>query len=126
MASVDLGGTAYAKIDGTQVALRGSLKINTGGPVRTPVMGMDGTLQGYTTKYEAPKCSFEISDDGTLTLGSLRQLTNTTITMQLANGRTVIIPNGFQTEDIELDAVEGKFVFTASGPTMQELLGAAT
>lgn len=119
----EIGGTCYFKVDGAQYGLRGSCKINYGGAVRTPVMNADGTMAGYTTKYVASTIEVEVSDGPTISQAVIRAIVNETVTLELANGKTYIIPTGFITNDPDLDTIEGKFTVKFAGPGMTEVLG---
>ena len=88
----EIGGTAYIKIGAVQYNLRGALKTNQGGKVRTPVMGADGTLHGFTSKYKEATAEFMVSDSGTLDVVALRAVENSTVTIELGNGKTYILP----------------------------------
>lgn len=127
MATTEIGGTAYLKVGASQVSLRGSLKINPGGPIGTPVMGMDGKLHGTTTKYKEATAAFEVSDAGSTDVAALRNFTGQTVTLELGNGKTYILPAAIQIEDTELDAVEGKFSLKiVSDPNLfQQILASA-
>ena len=111
---VESGGTVYVKVDGQQYDFRGTAKIMLGGARREPIMGNDGSLQGYTTKYEASSAEFEITDSGGLSLQQLGSLTGT-LTALLGNGKNYILANAFVTDPLELDAIEGKTTLKMAG-----------
>ncbi len=115
-----LGGTLNFKIDGAQYRVAGSFRYSMGGKQRTAKNGPDGTL-GFITTYKEPMIDSELVADGTITQQQLRQITNSTLTVELDNGITVLLANAWQEGDIETDAVEAKMGVKFAGLSAQEL-----
>ena len=99
MAETEIGGTAYFKVGGVAYNTRVGTRIKLGGPVRTPVMGADGQLHGWTTRYMPGEVTIVVSTGGQFSMATLLALTNTTCTLELGNGKTYVVSSGFLTED---------------------------
>jgi hypothetical protein len=121
MASKALGGTAFMKVDGTQYMLRGNWKVQPNAVVRTGVAGGDGT-HGYTEKYQVQWIEGDISDYGGLSVQALQNITDSTITLELNNGKTYVLVSGWYAGTGELDAVQGQTTARFEGMDCEELL----
>lgn len=119
----EIGGTAYVKIDGVQYNFRGALKVNEGGKVRTPVMGGDARLHGFTSKYKEATAEFQLSDTGTLNVAALRAIESSTITLELGNGKSHVLSGGMQVDDPDTDNMEGMISIKFAGQTLTTILG---
>lgn len=125
MADVELGGTAYFKQGGIAYNARAAAKIKKGGPVKTPVMGIDGRFHGNTTKYMPGSITLTVSTGGKFSQQALRDAAGTQWTLELGNGKTYILPVGSLMEDPEEDVDEGSMTFTVAGQPLIELLAVA-
>lgn len=121
MAAVAIGGTAFLKIDGVQYQLRGNLKVNASTRNRTAVEGMDDT-HGYTEKVVTPSIDVEISDAGGLSLTTLKDITASTITAELGNGKTYVLESAWSDGTADLDTVQGMIAMKFCGLSLIELL----
>ena len=122
MASNAIGGIAFIKVDGTQYQLRGNFKVAPGNVERTEVVGGDGTLHGYTQAGKAPYIAGDLSDSGGLSVQALQNITNSTITLELINGKTYILTNAFHAPQNELDVMTATLSVKFFGKTCQELV----
>lgn len=109
-----IGGVAYLKVDGTQYAMAGSFTYNLGYPKREPKIGPDG-VQGFTEMPQAARIEGEVSDTGGLSHKTLLSLTDATVTLELANGKTVVVRNGFFSADGDGTTEQGNFQFAMHG-----------
>ncbi len=85
-----IAGLISLKVGGVQVLAKGAFTYNTGRPKRDAVIGADG-VQGYK---EVPQVAFiegEVTDDGSLDLAALAESNDTTVTLELANGKVFIL-----------------------------------
>ncbi len=82
-----VGGIAYLKIDGVQFKLRGNAEYSPTNRERESVTGQDGEVHGFTEKTMTPYLSMDLTDSGGLSLQALQDLTNTTVTLELNNGK---------------------------------------
>jgi hypothetical protein len=116
-----IGGVAYLKVDGTQYALKGNLTISIDAFARTPVAGMDG-VHGYTEQPRAPEITADLSDLGGMSLQQLRAVCNSTVTIELRNGKTYVLRNAWTTDATELNGVEGSATVKFAGMAAEEML----
>jgi hypothetical protein len=114
MARTENGGTVYFKLDGAAYDLNGSVKVNLGGAVRTPIVNTEGRLVGYTTKYEHSSIEVELIDSKGLSLRQLRDVSGTLTTL-LGSGKSYILADCFTTDAISLDASEAKIGWKLAG-----------
>jgi len=84
------GGIIFLQINGEIFDAKGNFTYNLGRPMREAIVGAD-TVHGYK---ETPQVAFiegEITDRGTLDLNSLVMLTGATVTLELANGKVIVL-----------------------------------
>ena len=87
-------GLLYLQFDGVMQEAKGDFTYNLGNPKREPLIGADGT-HGYK---ETPQVSFiegAITDSQTLKLDELTTIDGATITLNLANGKTIVLSNAW-------------------------------
>ena len=75
---------------------------------RESLAGQD-VIHGYGEKPKPPSISGTLRDAGSMTLQSFNDMTNVTITLELANGKTVIGRNMWTVEAQEVKTAEGTF-----------------
>jgi len=83
-------GIIFFKVDGTQYSAKGNFTYNLGKPKREAIVGAD-EVHGYK---ETPQVSFiegEVTDSATLNLGTLVTLDGVTVTLELANGKVIML-----------------------------------
>lgn len=124
MASNALGGTAFLKVDGTQYLLRGNFKVYPNNKERTGVAGADG-VHGYTEKYDVPSIEGDISDTGGLSIQGLLNITNSTVTLELVNGKTYMLSNAWYAGQANLNGVDGSLPVKFEGLRCAEVLAGA-
>lgn len=92
--AVRVGGIIQVMLDGELVKAKGVFSYNIGRPKREEVMGLDG-FHGYKETPQPAFCEGEITDRGELDLNKLVTLTNSTVTIALANGKVFVLRNAF-------------------------------
>jgi hypothetical protein len=118
-----VGGVAFLKVDGFQYALRGDLTVSIDLFERTGVAGQDG-IHGYTEMPRVPFISATITDLGGLSLPQIQQLTCSTVTVELNNGKVYILRDAWAAEARELNTVEGSIAVRFEGMAGEEMLAA--
>src|SRR5687767_5733525 len=88
------GGLCYFKANGQQYDCRADVKYSVTDIVRETVKGMDG-IHGYTESKEAPFIEGTFSDAGNLDTKAFQAMTDVTITLELGNGKQVILRNAW-------------------------------
>lgn len=94
MADQRVGGIISLAVNGEQVNAKGAFTYNLGRPKREAVLGAD-SVHGYK---EMPQVAFiegEITDKANLNLSALTTATDVTVTLGLANGKTILLRNAW-------------------------------
>lgn len=117
---VKVGGTAFCKVDGNQLPLRGSFVVSPSAVERTMLAGQD-YVHGYT---ELPRVPFIEGDFSTLPEISLEDIeaqTNVTVTAELLNGRTYVLKEATVKSALEVNTREGQFRARWEGTSCDEI-----
>lgn len=110
-----VGGKLIITINGIRYPIRGDVKMSLSGYKREAVVGVDIGIHGFK---EMPAVSFiecAVTDLGSLDINTINQLENVTIAAELNNGKTGVLHNATQVNQIELDAIEGQFTVRFEG-----------
>lgn len=115
-----IAGIVYFKIDGTLYNVRGNVKYATGDRERETITGLDG-VHGYKEMPTAPFIECDISDNGSLDLKKLQDFTESTVTLELASGKQVILRDGWLVTRPEMDGSEGQATIRFEGMSAEEV-----
>src|SRR5260364_260741 len=96
------------------------LSYNVSSVSRESLLGMDG-VHGYKETPHAGFISATLRDAGGLTVADFNAMTNVTVTVELANGKTVVGRNMWTVETQETKAAEGTFEVKWEGPFVEEI-----
>lgn len=118
MANKPIGGTAYVFVGGKQNAIGGSVTYGGFSSERESKVGLDHGVD-YVEKPVAPWVEIESKDKAGVDLVALANMTDTNVTVELANGKTVILSNAHQINSGEVDAAEGMGKFRFEGKKME-------
>jgi len=121
MACRRIAGVAFVYVDGRQYPLRGNLVISIDTIERTGVAGQDG-VHGFTETPRVPWIEGDFSDIGGLSLMSLQAMCDTTVTAELANGKTYILRNAWTSTAREFNAADGQATVRWEGMAAEELM----
>ena len=100
-----IAGVITFKIDSVAYNAVGAFDYNLGFNKREALVGHDKT-HGYKELPQVAYIEGEIRDAGDLDLKTLMSLTNSTITLNLANGKVVTFPNAFYAGDGKVGSEE--------------------
>lgn len=103
-----LAGIAYISVDGQSYMLAGELTYSPGDVERESLIGQD-RVHGYGEKPRAPFISGSFRDAGTLTVADFNAMTNVTVTLELANSKTVIGRSMWTVEAQEVKTPDATF-----------------
>ncbi len=120
MAEKLIRGTAYVKVDGKQCTLEGSLTVSINELTREGKAGLSG-VAGYTETAHVPyiEGTFYTTDEFSMT--ELSQITNATVTVELATGKSYLLNNAWQSGDLEEDEAAGTCTVRFEGMSGQEI-----
>lgn len=121
MATVNrIGGLLSLRVDGNQYEARGNFQVTPGSVKRTGIAGQDG-VHGYIEEPIVPQIKGDLSIGNQLSLEDLETITDSTVQVALANGRTYVLTDAWVTASFVVDAHDGKVEVTFEGITCQEL-----
>jgi hypothetical protein len=118
-----IGGVLSFVIDGQQYEARGNFQVRPSSVKRTGVAGQD-SVHGYIEEPVVPSIKGDISIGGgpnAVSFEDLEQITDSTIQVSLANGRTYVLTQGWYDSDATIDTHDGKAEVTFEGITCEEL-----
>ena len=116
-----VAGTAYVKVDGQQIALRGNFKIKPSNVVRESITGLDG-YHGFKETPTVTGFTMDVTDRPEVSVQKLAKLEDVTVTVNLINGKTYVLRNAVQIGEIEISADDGMFTLTFEGKSMEEMI----
>lgn len=120
MANNRIAGVAYLKYDGKQLPLRGGWNHNIAGLKREGIAGQDG-VHGYKEMPEVPYMEGDVSTTPEVSIEELRDVTDATVTLEQANGKTYVLRNAWTSDAYEVDTEEGKVKIKFEGMQGDEI-----
>lgn len=115
-----IGGTIAVKCNGSVLLAKGAFSYNLGVPKRETVVGAD-TVHGVK---EVPQPAFiegEITDQKDLDLRELASQLNATVTLDLANGKTISLRDAAFVGEATGNTEEGAIPVRWEGPRAEEI-----
>ena len=100
-------GRIYVKVDGRQYDAKGDFTYNLGADKREAIIGADG-IHGYK---ETPQVAFiegAFTDAPELDLQKLAEGDNLTVTLELVNGKTIVLSNAWFAGEGSVTTGEGE------------------
>lgn len=119
MGSNLIAGVAQVTVDGTTYQLEGDLKYSPSTVKREALLGMDG-FHGWKETPVTGSITMSLRDAGSLSVGSFNSIRNSTIVLQLANGKIVVGRNMGTVDALEVDSADAKFEVKFEGPQVSE------
>lgn len=120
MADNPIAGVAYISANGKRYRLVGEATYRCSGVVREAKMGADG-YHGRKEKPIQGMIKVKLRNSQDVPHSEINGMVDATVTLELANGKTVIGRNMFQSgEPITADAEEGEQEVTWEGPDVQD------
>lgn len=114
-----LAGTAYVTIDGLTIMVVGDFRYSPSKVNRTTLTGMDG-VHGYKEKPVAPFLSCNVRDSGGTTVDDFNGMTNVSVVVELANGKTLIGSNMWAVNTQEVASEDAVFALRFEGGKLTE------
>jgi hypothetical protein len=115
-----VGGTIYFKVDGAQYKAKGGFSYNLGQPKREGVVGADG-VHGYKESPQIPYVEGEITDSADLDVQAFLNLTGVTVTLELANGKTILVRDAWYAGEGKTQTDEGNIEVRFEGMSAEEV-----
>jgi len=114
------GGIIFLSVNGTQYDVKGVATYHIVGRDRKTIVGQDG-IHGFSEAPSANTLELALTDIGTLDLKALALIQNATITLQLANGKSLAFREAWGTGDWEGESSEGEIKARFEALSAQEL-----
>jgi len=107
MANKRIGGIIFLKVGGEGFQAKGSFTYNIGVPKKEMVAGSD-SIHGFTEKPQVPFIEGQITDNDELDLQALRQARDITVTLELSNGKVIVVEESVESSDGNGTTEEGE------------------
>ena len=102
-----VGGKVFVRVDGARLLVAGNVTTNIGQEVvRETKVGLDG-VHGYTDAAVAEFLQVDVTETPDFPLSRLNQVDDGTVTAELSDGRTLVLPHAHQVGDLERNPEEG-------------------
>ena len=113
-------GVLYFRVDGRQYDARGSFSYNLGSPKREAIVGPSG-VYGYKETPQAPYIEGEVVDARDLDVAALQSMTESTVTLELASGKTIVLRDAWYAADGQVGTEEANVQVRFEGMGAEEL-----
>lgn len=114
------GGILSLNLNGRRLDCKGSFTYNLGIPKREAIVGSDG-VHGYKEMPQVPYIEGEITDRQDLDVAELCRTTGATLTLSLANGKTVVQRSSWFAGDGNVGSEEGNIAVRFEGLSAEEI-----
>ena len=118
-----IAGTAYLRVNGRQLALKGNLTVSGSPFERTGIAGQDG-VHGYQELPRVPYIEADISTLPDISIEDLERLNDVTVQADLANDNSYVLRNAWTKGPVEINTPDGQFRIRFEGLDCDEMLGA--
>jgi len=113
-------GTVFFKIDSKQYDVKGSFTYNLGLPKREGLVGHDG-VHGFKELPQVPFVEGEITDSKDIDLANIMVLDGVTVTLELANGKTILLREAWYAGDGQVQTEAGNVKIRFEGRSAEEI-----
>jgi len=113
-------GILFFKVDGTQYDAKGGFTYNLGAAKREAIVGSDA-VHGYKETPQVPFIEGEITDRSDLDLEKLLNLDGVTVTLELANGKVVLLRDAWYAGDGDVGTEEANIQVRFEGLSGEEV-----
>ncbi len=113
-------GILYLKMNGEQYDAKGNFSYNLGKPKREAIVGADG-IHGYK---EIPQVAFiegELTDRSNLDLEKVLTLEGVTATLELSNGKVIVLRNSWYAGEGTVQTEESNIGFRMEAESGEEI-----
>jgi len=109
-----IAGITYINVDGIPLELKGSINVAPGNTSRETIVGQDG-VHGYKEIPVVPFVECTITDSANIDLNAIEKLANVTVTVELANGKTAVVNQAVQVNQLENNPEEAEVTVRFEG-----------
>lgn len=120
MAQNRVAGLISLKVDGQIYNAKGNFTYNLGRHKKEAVIGADG-VHGYKETPQVPFIEGEITDRAAISLQTLCDIENATVTLELANGKVIVIRGAWFAADGTANTEESNVGIRFEGMSGEEI-----
>ena len=120
MAERRIGGIIFLKVNAEQFQAKGNFTYNIGIPKKEMIVGSDA-VHGFKEMPQIPMIEGVITDSSTLSLESLQGIRDATVTLELANGKIIVLREAIFAEDGNVTTEEGEITVRFEGISAEEV-----
>jgi hypothetical protein len=114
------GGIITLTIDGVQYDAKGNFSYDLGQPKRDAIIGAD-KVHGFKETPKAPYIEGEITDRANMDVAALCALVEGTITLDLANGKEIVLRQAWFSGDGTVQTQEANIAVQFQGASAEEI-----
>ncbi|MFT4118688.1 phage tail tube protein [Bradyrhizobium sp.] len=114
------GGIIELKVDGSLFSAKGNFTYNLGKPKRDAIVGTS-EIPGYKETPQVPFIEGEFTDNVDVDLEALVTYENATLTLRLANGKTIVLRDAWYAAEGTGNTDEGNIQFRFEGLSAEEI-----
>lgn len=115
-----VGGIIQVQANGERYDAKGDFDYALGIPKKEGVVGSD-RVHGYKEMPQIPYIEGKITDRGTLDVAAMQRATGLTITVALANGKTVMLRDAWYASEGKVNTGEGEIDVRWEGMSAEEV-----
>lgn len=120
MDNVRVGGILFLKANGTLYRAKGAFTYNLGKAKREAVVGAD-TTHGFKEVPQTPFIEGACTDSSEFNLANLLELRDATVTLEIANGKIIVLQSAWYAGDGNVTSEEGEITVRFEGLTAEEV-----
>lgn len=113
-------GLIQVQVGGVIQDAKGSWTYNLGNPKRETIIGADG-VHGFKETPQPKFIEGAITDRGNLDLAALTSTIGATVTLQLSNGKTIVLGNAWYAGEGTASTEEAEIPVRFEGQTAKEI-----
>lgn len=115
-----VGGLLLLKLDGQIYQAKGKFTYDIGIPKRDAVVGADA-VHGFKEVPKVPFIEGALTDSSELDLATLLSFRDGTATLELANGKVIVLREAWYAGDGKVDTEEGEIMLRLEGIRGEEV-----
>lgn len=109
------------KVDGQLLKAKGAFTYNLGAPKREAVLDAGGGVAGFKEMPAVPYIEGAITDYDELDVAALLRTKDATVTLDLANGKTIVLRDAYFAADGNITSEEGEVEVRFEGFSAEEV-----
>jgi len=115
-----LGGIIFIKVNSKGFNAKGEFTYNIGAPKREGIVGSDN-VHGYKETPQIPYIEGAITDTSELDLESFVKIKDATVTLELSNGKVIVLREAWFAADGNVTTEEGEIECRFEGMKGEEV-----